>query len=95
MSKTNPATQDPTKSEEEIPGPSSRTSEPEQNALPNITVEHILDAPKMWANNSLLPADFVTLEKYFVSRNVTDENARFVSLSNVMSSKQIETHSFS
>ena len=95
MSKTNPATQDPTKSEEEIPGPSSRTSEPEQNALPNITVEHILDAPKMWANSSLLPAYFVTLEKYFVSRNVTDENARFVSLSNVMSSKQIETHSFS
>ena len=39
----------------------------------------------MWANSSLLPAYFVTLEKYFVSRNVIDENARFVSLSDAVS----------
>ena len=31
-------------------------------------------------NVGLLPAYFVTLEKYCVYRNVTDENARFVSL---------------
>ena len=86
MSKTNPATQDPTKSEEEIPGSSSRASEPKQNALPNITVEHILDAPKMWTYRlSLLPSYFVALEKYFVSRrgHQCNVSSNFISDSNV------------
>ena len=37
----------------------------------------------------------MTLEKYFATRNIFDENARFVALSNVMLPKQIEKHSLS
>ena len=61
----------------------------------NIIVEHVLDVPKMWTGRNLLPSYFVTLEKYFVSRNIIDENIRFVSLSNVMSPEQIEAYSLS
>ena len=49
----------------------------------------------MWTGRNLLPSYFVTLEKYFVSRNIIDENFRFVSLSNVMSPEQIESYSLS
>ena len=51
--------------------------------------------PKMWTNHNLLPAYFVTLEKYFATRHILDENARFVAVSNVMSPKQIKKHSLS
>ena len=79
----------------ETAGSSSGSVNPAQNAVPKVIVEHVLDLPKMWTNNNLLPAYYVALEKYFTTRNILDENARFVALSNVMSSKQIEKHSLS
>ena len=41
---------------------------------------------------SLLPAYFMTLEKYFKINNISDENMRFVCLSNIMSPSQAEAH---
>ena len=61
----------------------------------NIIVEHVSDVPKMWTGRSLLPSYFVTLEKYFISCNIIDENISFVSLSNITSPEQIETYSLS
>ena len=71
---------------------SSKAESAVKGALPNVTVQPLLHAPKMWNNNSLLPAYFVTLEKYFEINNIIDENMRFVCLSNVMQPSQAEAH---
>ena len=77
--KTNPSENVPSREEKaETPGSSSDSANPAQNAVPNVIVEHVLDLPKMWTNHILLPAYFATLEKYFATRNILDENARFV-----------------
>ena len=71
---------------------SSKAESAVEGSLPNVTVQPLLHAPKMWNNDSLLPAYFVTLEKYFEINNISDENMRFVCLSNVMSHSQAEAH---
>ena len=71
---------------------SSKAESAVEDAFPNVTVQPLLHAPKMWNNNSLLPAYFVTLEKYFQINNISDENMRFVCFSNVMSPSQAEAH---
>ena len=89
MSAGNPST-----SNKVTPSALAEHSSISQNSAPNVVVEHVLDVPKMWTGRGLLPSYFITLENYFDARNIVDENARFVSLSNVMSPKQIETHIF-
>ena len=71
---------------------SSKAKSAVEGSLPNVTVQPFLHAPKMWNNDSLLPAYFVTLEKYFEINNIIDKNMRFVCLSNVMSPSQAEAH---
>ena len=71
---------------------SSKAESAVEGSLPNVTVQPLLHAPKMWNNDSLLPAYFVTLEKYFEINNISDENMRFICLSNVMSPSQAEAH---
>ena len=71
---------------------SSKAESAVEGAFSNVTVQPLLHAPKMWNNDSLLPAYFVTLEKYFEINNISDENMRFVCLSNVMSPSQAEAH---
>ena len=81
--KTNPSENAPSGEEKaETPGSSSSNANPAQNT-PNVIVEHAVDSPKKWTNHNLMPAYFVTLEKYFATRNILDENARLVALPNV------------
>ena len=53
---------------------SSKAESAIEGSLPNVTVQPLLHAPKMWNNDSLLPAYFVTLEKSFEINNIIDEN---------------------
>ena len=71
---------------------SSKAESAVEVSFSNVTVQPLLHAPKMWNNDSLLPAYFVTLERYFEINNISDENMRFVCLSNVMSPSQAEAH---
>ena len=71
---------------------SSKAESAVEGAFSNVSVQPLLHAPKMCNNDSLLPAYFVTLEKYFEINNIIDENMRFVCLSNVMSPNQAEAH---
>ena len=71
---------------------SSKAESAVEGGFSNVTVQPLLHAPKMWNIDSLLPAYFVTLEKYFEINNISDENMRFISLLNVMSPSQAEAH---
>ena len=57
---------------------SSKAKSAVKGALLNVTVQPLLHAPKMWNNDSLLPAYFMTLKKYFEINSISDENMRFV-----------------
>ena len=52
---------------------SSKAESAVEGSLPNVTVQPLLHAPKMWNNDSLLPAYFVTLEKYSKITNISDK----------------------
>ena len=54
-----------------------------------------LNVPKMWPEKQILPMYFQTVEKYFESRNVVDENLRFVAITNNMTTEQLSKHSLS
>ena len=48
----------------------------------------------MWPENQILPMCFQTVEKYFESRNVVDENLRFGAITNNMTTEQLSEHSY-
>ena len=64
------------------------------NTLANVTAQPFLHVTKICYYDSLLPAYFVTSEKYFEIDNIIDENMRFDCLSNVVSPSRFEAYGF-
>ena len=61
----------------------------------NFLMSNYINVPKMWPEKQILPMYFQTVEKYFESRNVVDENLRFVAVTNNMTTEQLSEHSLS
>ena len=77
---------------------SPSVSNPNSSALNqdnNFLMSNDLNVPKMWPEKQTLPMYFQTVEKYFESRNVVDENLRFVAITNNMITEQLGEHSLS
>ena len=66
---------------------------PHHNAQQNAISQLVFNVPMMWSNTKLLRTYFVILEKCFTVNNIVDENARFLCLTNALSTKQAEKYS--
>ena len=77
---------------------STSVSNPNISALNqdnNFLMSNYINVPKMWPEKQILPMYFQTVKKYFESRNVVDQNLRFVAITNNMTTEQLSEHSLS
>ena len=74
-----------------VSNPNSSTLNQDYNFLKS----NYLNVPKMWPKKQILPMYFQTVEKHFESRNVVDENLRFVAITNNITTEQLSEHSLS